>query len=431
MGTILDYAERERHGFDERPFNAVDALILSSLAYQDMPDTVTDLAGVQRRYGTLRSRLKLIDPMHPIAAWRPLRRAPFPGTRLDALTERLERHEFIEGHGPKGLTDPHLTMALYAKAGRNPRFSGIEVAAFDRRFSAEHQTQFAAETFRLPDGTLAIAFQGTDDSFVGWKEDFNMAFQYPVPAQESAADYLASVATLWQGPITLMGHSKGGNLAVYAALHASGDLDARITRVYSLDGPGFPEEVVCGERYRSLISRIDKIVPSSSIVGMILETPEPSRVVQSDQRGIMQHLAFSWQVEGDGFVELPAVSPGSRYFNTSLNTWLRGMSTEQRHRTVDALFSVLHATGAEGFTTMMASFPRVLPEMIGRFAGLSDEDRRNILFAANLLIRARFDHTFRGTQHISGDDAADSVTPSSVPVHPTGGAPSGPVPTAS
>lgn len=78
MGTILDYAERERHGFDERPFNAVDALILSSLAYQDMPDTVTDLAGVQRRYGTLRSRLKLIDPMHPIAAWRPLRRAPSP-----------------------------------------------------------------------------------------------------------------------------------------------------------------------------------------------------------------------------------------------------------------------------------------------------------------------------------------------------------------
>lgn len=254
-----------------------------------------------------------------------------------------------------------------------------------------------------------------------------MAFQYPVPAQESAADYLAAVTTLWQGPVMLMGHSKGGNLAVYAALHASGDLDARITRVYSLDGPGFPEEVVCGERYQSIIARIDKIVPSSSIVGMILETPEPSRVVQSDQRGIMQHLAFSWQVDGDGFVELPAVSPGSRYFNTSLNTWLRGMSTEQRHRTVDALFSVLHATGAEGFTTMMASFPRVLPEMIGRFAGLSDEDRRNILFAANLLIRARFDHTFRGTQHISGDDAADSVTPASVPVHPTGGAPSGPV----
>lgn len=112
-----------------------------------------------------------------------------------------------------------------------------------------------------------------------------MAFQYPVPAQESAADYLAAVTTLWQGPVMLMGHSKGGNLAVYAALHASGDLDARITRVYSLDGPGFPEAVVCGERYRSLISRIDKIVPSSSIVGMILETPEPSRVVQSDQRG--------------------------------------------------------------------------------------------------------------------------------------------------
>lgn len=397
MKNILDYAEQDVHTFDQRPFNAVDALVLACLSYQDMPAIVPGLQTMTAQYGTWRSRLAIFDITHPLTSLRRLGHAPFVGPTLSALNDHLQRHDFADNRGHQGLTNPHLTQRLYAAVARNPRFCAITVSAFDRRFSAERQTQFAAQTFRLPDGTLAIAFQGTDDSFVGWKEDFNMAFQYPVPAQESAADYVETVAGLWPGPIMVLGHSKGGNLAIYAAMNVSAKVRERITRIYCLDGPGFPAEIVHGETYRSITGVMEKIVPTSSIVGMILETPEPCIVVQSDQRGIMQHMPFSWQVNDGHFVQLPEISPGSQYFNTELNSWLRSLSPGQRRRAVDALFTILNSTGADGFSSMMSTFPRVLPEMIGSFAGLSDEDRRYILFAANLLLRARFTAPQRNT----------------------------------
>ncbi|ERL21183.1 PF11187 domain protein [Streptococcus pyogenes GA06023] len=122
-------------------------------------------------------------------------------------------------------------------------------------------------------GTLVISFRGTDDSLIGWKEDFNMAFQYPVPAQRSASAYLDMVARLWEGPIILVGHSKGGNLAIYAAMNADPKVRKRIQHVYSLDGPGFPPEIVTSPAYRTIQPKVTKIVPSSSIVGMIFRDP--------------------------------------------------------------------------------------------------------------------------------------------------------------
>lgn len=98
-----------------------------------------------------------------------------------------------------GLADPRLTQELYAAIGVNPRFACVRVDASDEHFSEEQQMQFAAVTMLLPGGTLAVAFRGTDDSFVGWKEDFNMAFRYPVPAQHAACEYVCAVARLWRG----------------------------------------------------------------------------------------------------------------------------------------------------------------------------------------------------------------------------------------
>ena len=214
---------------------------------------------------------------------------------------------------------------------------------------------------------LVLAFRGTDDSFVGWKEDFNMAFRYPVPAQHAACEYVCAVARLWRGPMVLLGHSKGGNLAVYAAMNAPEPVQRRVTAVYSLDGPGFPSQIVGSDPYRSVMPLIVKIVPDSSIVGMILETPEPMRVVRSDQKGVMQHLTFSWQVSGNDFEYLPQVSPSSQLFNRSLNGWLESLSTEDREHAVDALFSVLRSSHADS---------------------MSEADRRHLIEAMGLLMAA-------------------------------------------
>lgn len=138
------------------------------------------------------------------------------------------------------VVNPDLTHDLFQAAGENPRYANVRLGAVVEHINQGEQTQFAAATFQLPDGhkrrkptykgTLVISFRGTDDSLIGWKEDFNMAFQYPVPAQRSASAYLDMVARLWEGPIILVGHSKGGNLAIYAAMNA----DPRCASAFSM-----------------------------------------------------------------------------------------------------------------------------------------------------------------------------------------------------
>ena len=395
-GNIIDYVRTRTGSFDERPFNDVDALVLASLAYQTMPDVVPTLADWERRYGTTTARWRTLmsDPKtalrHPLNSLRALRQPDFPATTLADAAADLHPQDFDHNAGYTGLADPKLTEALFAAMARNPRFSSIHVGAVDERFSREHQTQFAAMTLLLPDGTLVVSFRGTDTSFVGWKEDFNMAFQYPVPAQQLAADYVTRVARLWQGDLVLLGHSKGGNLAVYAALQAGDDVLPRIRRVYSLDGPGFPADVVAGDRYRAVADRIVKIVPDSSIVGMILDSPEHCVVVKSNEYGPMQHLAFSWQVDRDRFVTVPEVSATSREFKRSLDRMLAGMTPDQCERVVDALFKVLAASDEHGLIGLMEAGPKTIPAMLGAFAGLTDEERQHILEAAGILLKASF-----------------------------------------
>ena len=320
-----------------------------------------------------------------------LRQPPFDGISIARADDELHHDRAVPDHDVEnvGLVDPQVTHDFYHAVAANPRFSDIEMGAFLEQFDDGEQTQFAAVTYRLPSGTLVVAFRGTDDSLVGWKEDFNMAFQYPVPAQVTAADYLARVAALWQNvPIVLTGHSKGGNLAVYAAMNASDEVKDRVERIYSLDGPGFPESVVNSFEYASVSDRIVKIVPDSSVVGMVLETPERCMVVKSDVEGIMQHFAFSWQMHGGEFDKVEDVANSSVTFNKALNKWLSNLSKEQRERAVDALFAVLEASGAGSISAMMAAGPKVIPEMLGTYVGLSIEDRRNLNQALGIMLQA-------------------------------------------
>ena len=387
--NIIDYARSETRPFGvDAPFNAVDALVLASLVYQDMPACVRTLADVEARSGTFRRRLSSIDVRHPVRSIRHLAAPEFGDATLASVSEALTPDDFHVESGHNGLADPRLTQELYAAIGVNPRFACVRVDASDEHFSEEQQMQFAAVTMLLPGGTLAVAFRGTDDSLVGWKEDFNMAFRYPVPAQHAACEYVCAVARLWRGPMVLLGHSKGGNLAVYAAMNASDEVKDRVERIYSLDGPGFPESVVNGFEYASVSDRIVKIVPDSSVVGMVLETPERCMVVKSDVEGIMQHFAFSWQMHGGEFDKVEDVANSSVTFNKALNGWLSNLSKEQRERAVDALFAVLEASGAGSISAMMAAGPKVIPEMLGTYVGLSVEDRRNLNQALGIMLQA-------------------------------------------
>lgn len=393
MGNIIDYAREEQRSFEELPFNEVDALILAQLAYEDIPRLVPALDDERNMYGTFRGRMHHfpMDRHNLRQSAKALLRAPFSAITLKQMDEVLHggtdsacQHQV---HAVN-FTDPAIMHSFVRTVAANPRFSGLRVGAFAERFDTDEQTQTAALTFLLPDGTLVLSFRGTDDSLVGWKEDFNMAFQYPVPAQRMAADYICAVAKLWPGDMILTGHSKGGNSAVYAAMNAPAKIRKRIAAVYSLDGPGFPEHVVTSEPYLSTVSKVHKIVPDSSIIGMVLETPEPCVVVKADCEGLMQHFAFTWQVDGDAFVRVDDIAPSSHEFNSSFNRWMTGLSREEREHMVDALFQVIHASGATTFSGLIASMPLSLPSMIGAIVGLTPDERKHLMEAMRMLAAA-------------------------------------------
>lgn len=347
MANVFDYLDwRGDLTLDLVPLCDVDALVLSRLSYLPLDGLV-----------------------------------PPEGATVGALMRQL-----LTSKPPLLLPeDGRFIPALAA----SQRFCEMRIMDYVNQIDLESQTQFAAITVALGDGRHFVAFRGTDGTLVGWKEDFNMAFQYPVPAQATAADYLARVAALWKdAPIVLTGHSKGGNLAVYAAMNASDEVKDRVERIYSLDGPGFPESVVNSFEYASVSDRIVKIVPDSSVVGMVLETPERCMVVKSDVEGIMQHFAFSWQMHGGEFDKVEDVANSSVTFNKALNGWLSNLSKEQRERAVDALFAVLEASGAGSISAMMAAGPKVIPEMLGTYVGLSGEDRRNLNQALAIMLQA-------------------------------------------
>ena len=240
------------------------------------------------------------------------------------------------------------------------------------------EMQFSAVTYILPDNRVYIAFRGTDDTLVGWKEDLNMAFVYPVPSQARALVYLLEIATRIPGKLIIGGHSKGGNLAVYSAFASPQSVQRRILLIYDHDGPGFKEGVLDCEGYRRIEDRISKTIPQSSLIGMLLEGHKKYTVVESSRIGVMQHDPFSWKIDGDGFVTAEEVSDGAKYMNRTIRDWLDGLSQDDREKFADLLFGVLDAGDAKSFSEITSEWKKNFSAIFSAFRGTDPEMKKFI-----------------------------------------------------
>ena len=320
--NFLTYTRERMDAFAERPLCAVDSLVFSWLAY-------ARLTGLKERART------------------------HEGIALHELL-RAEDFDFMFGTSwdPAGSRD--LLFAVCA----SPRFRDARLTDFRFRTDESAEEQFAAMSFALPHGATYVAFRGTDSTVVGWKEDFNMACQGVVPAQVEAVAYLNEVAALTTGPLYVGGHSKGGNLAAYAAAMAAPEVFARIERVFSHDGPGFHRTFVESAAYQRLLPLLDKTVPKSSMIGQVLsESSELAcTVVESDNFSLLQHNPFMWHVDVEtcAFVPADGLSASARYFNSTLDAWMDKYPLEDRQRFIDTLFDVIGVTGATRFADIGA-----------------------------------------------------------------------------
>ena len=256
----------------------------------------------------------------------------------------------------KGVLIPKGIALILKKLKETRRFRHVLIRAFVNTVDVTRQIQFCAMTFLLENGTAVVTYRGTDDTLIGWKEDMNMSFLPVVPSQEEAVRYLQRVAEAHEGDLVCTGHSKGGNLAVFAAVHSEKSIRRRIKAVYSNDGPGFSRYLMDDPAYLEMRPVIHSLVPQSSVVGMLLEHDENYTVVKSREKtGFLQHNGLSWEVLGNSFVHLKKISAESRRTDRTVNQWIRDMTPEQREEFAEAVYQLFSVDGAQTLTDLVAA----------------------------------------------------------------------------
>lgn len=265
------------------------------------------------------------------------------------------------------------------------RFSEMTLEDYACNLDTEQQTQFAAMHVNLKNSYVYIAYRGTDTSITGWRENFNMSYMMPVPAQQSAVDYLNRTAAGFFTKYWLGGHSKGGNLAVYAATFCEGRIQKKIQEVHTFDSPGFSRKMEEIPEYQFIGDRIRSFVPQGSVVGMLMEHCTDYCVVESEEHGILQHDAFSWHVSGPEFVHAGSRNEFSRFMESTINSALLQIDHKERKQFSDAFFQVLEEAGIHQFTELTATNPKGLFSLVRAMTSVSPENRELIVRILRLL----------------------------------------------
>lgn len=282
-----------------------------------------------------------------------------------------------------------LDEKLLAAAAESVRFGTAGLAFYRDIHIPEEETQFAAMAFLLDDGSAFLAFRGTDYTLTGWKEDFNMSFQDSIPAQREALSYTEAFTEVWPVILRLGGHSKGGNIAVYAAAKSSPEVQQRILTVYNNDGPGFTESLIGDPGYVAMVPKIKTYIPQSSIIGMLLEHEEPYTVVKSSMAGILQHDIYSWEVLGGDFVHVEEVTAESRFIDGTIKRWVADMDKEERGVLVDKVFGLLGASGKDQLVDLL--HPMSIAASVKQLT--ADESLRDLLASTLQELRQAADET--------------------------------------
>ena len=446
MNDVLAYLQTQLAPFDEVPFNAVDSALLAQFCMVRgegiMPQVYSGEASE-----TASSKAR--EGCGPLSELRGLlgrlrRHASERAAEPSAAAERDRAEVAQDAKAPvdpvrfadlmraelfptmfSGMHAAQMKQQLFWMAA-SPRFRDLLIYDHAAAFDEARDLQFAATTYVCPGHFAYVGFRGTDTTLTGWREDFNMAYRAPVEAQVLAARYLAAVAADSRFPETLLvgGHSKGGNLAEYAALTAAPEVQQRIARLYNHDGPGFKAGLFAAADYEPLAGRMTKQVPADSMVGILMESFMPVEVVQATGRGFEQHSVFRWVVEGaDGeagrsnaegardtgevrdaetarnvsgalkaFATLPELPERTQRRAEALDRWLASLDGSEREAMVDALFTALKAAGITDASQLFEG-GREWAILRDGVMGAPAEDRTIMLNALRGLTRAFSDVT--------------------------------------
>lgn len=344
MSNIFDYIDwRGDLSFETSPFNEVDNLVLAQLAYTDFDGCIPDdeevtLSQIYEKYYQIHTREEILARTSFIA------KAPL---LMDTMKDSV-------------------------------RFKDVKFKGYVNNIIKSKDEQMSAVQMLLPDGTVYVAYRGTDDTFIGWKEDLCFSYMEETEGQRSALRYLNDNFDHTDKKLRIGGHSKGGNFAIYAAAFANENIRNQIIEVWSNDGPGFMHEVTEREEYKSIQPKIHAIVPECSVIGMLMYSLGSKKVIKSNGKAIMQHDANTWQLVGNHFVEVEGRDSMSILADKTIRGWLSGLSLEDRKVFINTVFDVLDSSGATCVSEFNASLLTHLPKIMKALGGLSKEQSENM-----------------------------------------------------
>ena len=274
------------------------------------------------------------------------------------LPQAVEAY-FAAGGAEKlgALSSPYIAPMI-KRLPETVRFREVMLTGFRQAFDEKKTEQFSALTLRLPGGLHYVTFRGTDDTIVGWKEDCLLTVMDEIPAQRDAVEYLTWAASVYPGKIAVGGHSKGGNLAMYAAAMVPESVQERIGNIYNNDGPGFQEKILQTEGYQRIKPRIKTILSQNAMVGTLLWQDCDYTVVKSTAALLGAHDGFTWETTPAGFVRCENLSPSARAFDRAMEEVLGGMSMAERQEFIEEFFGTLTATGAVTLSDLSARMLR-------------------------------------------------------------------------
>ena len=351
MANIFDYlTDVQYDSFYDLPLNELDILAFTELTYLPFDNLLE----------------------------QPVNRLSDVATRVPRETNMLTNKERLQ---------------LLDQLSQHKRFKNSKLSNFVNEVDTEQQKQFAAMTYRLDLDTYLIVFRGTDDSIIGWKEDFHMTYMKEIPAQKHALEYLEEFFT--QHPkqkVIVAGHSKGGNLAVYAASQIQPELQEKVSAVYTYDAPGLQAHLTETTGYQDVIPKIHRFVPQGSVIGMMLEVPDTPIVVKSTALGgIAQHSTFSWQTEDNHFVQLEAISSESLQIKDTLKEWVDSVPDEELELCFDLFFGTILESGISSINELSSKNAiDHVRQLVSQAQSLEPEQIEILKNLTQLLLDARF-----------------------------------------
>ena len=350
--TLKQYVQKQgKFSFEELPFNDVDGLILSLISYINFKGIVPK--GSARKV-TL--------------------------SKASNLFFKKYSEKEIKKMAPTFIRKLTVLFQLMATSKRYK-----DILFYNYVKEVEQDTQFGAICMLLSDETLFISFEGTDDSISGWKEDFQMSYQFPVLAQRKAGEYLRKNVSIFGPRVRIGGPSKGGNLAMSSSLLVGVLTRSKIIRVYNNDGPGFRKKEYESIGYQKMEKKLTMVVPEESLVGMFLNHPTNYQVVKSSSYSLFQHDGLSWLVNSTSFQE-GKLSKRSKKLEKRIFHWINSYEDEDRKKIVLSLFSILEGAGVKGLSELRITKINKIIALINENKNMDKETRKFLLDAFKKLL---------------------------------------------